>query len=157
MRPIVGFAICGLATLATGIFLPAASTSTKASDADLIIASERAWAQAPVKGDAVGMARFMSDDYVQIASESLPGTNKNGWVTLRKSEWVDLVRSGREKYTSVELRNIKVYLHGDVATTTGEYSQTGTEDGKDISASGFYIDTWVKKNGDWRVVSSVFP
>jgi hypothetical protein len=28
---------------------------------------------------------------------------------------------------------------------------------KDISASGSYVNTWVKKNGNWQVVSSVFP
>jgi len=65
--------------------------------------------------------------------------------------------SGREKYASVDLRNLRVYLHGDVATVSGEYSQTGTKDGKDISSKGLYVDTWVKRNGNWKVVSSVFP
>ena len=78
-------------------------------------------------------------------------------MTTNKTEWVNLVKSGREKYQSVELRNLKVYFHADVATVTGEYSQTGTRDGKDISESGVYVDTWVRKNGKWQVVSSVFP
>jgi len=157
MRQLFGFVICVLVIVAANGALPAVSSSSTADDTEQITASERAWAAAPVKGDAAGMAAFMSDDYVQIALEASSSQSKGNWVTTRKAEWVDLVRSGREKYTSVELRNIKVYLHGDVATTTGEYSQTGTEDGKDIGASGFYIDTWVKKNGKWQVVSSVFP
>jgi ketosteroid isomerase-like protein len=99
----------------------------------------------------------MSDDYVEIAAETAPGTTTNTWANIGKAEWVDWVRSGREKYTSVDLRNFKVYLHGDVATVTAEYSQTGTKDGKDVNASGFYVDTWVNKGGDWHVVSSVFP
>jgi ketosteroid isomerase-like protein len=103
------------------------------------------------------MARLMSEDYVEIAMEAAPGTSKSSWVITKKAEWVELVRSGREKYTSVDLRNLKVYLHGAVATVTGEYSQTGTSDGKDIGASGSYVNTWVKKNGNWKVVSSVFP
>jgi len=40
---------------------------------------------------------------------------------------------------------------------TGEYSQKGTRDGKDISAAGLYVDTWTKSNGQWQLVSSVFP
>jgi ketosteroid isomerase-like protein len=103
------------------------------------------------------MARLMSDDYVEIAMETASGTSKSSWVITSKAEWVDLVQSGREKYTSVDLRNLKVYLHGNVATVSGEYSQTVMKDGKDISSSGLYVDTWVKKNGNWQVVSSVFP
>jgi ketosteroid isomerase-like protein len=142
--------------VANGAFL-ARSSSSRSGEAEQLTTSERAWAQAAVKADAAGMARLMSDDYVEIAMETAPGTTKSGWVTTSKAQWVELVRSGREKYTSVDLRNLKVYLHGDVATVTGEYSQTGTNEGKDISATGLYVNTWVKKNGSWQVVSSVFP
>ena len=157
MKQIFLLVVCALAVVAVNGALLAGSSSSTSGDMEQIVASERAWAQAPVKGDAVGMARLMSDDYVEIAMETAPGTSKGSWVTTSKAEWVELVRSGREKYKSVDLRNIKVHLHGDVATVTGEYTQTGTNDGKDISASGFYVDTWVKKNGNWQVVSSVFP
>jgi ketosteroid isomerase-like protein len=68
-----------------------------------------------------------------------------------------MVRTGRAKYETVELSNLKVYLHGDVATVTGEYSQKGTTEGKDNSATGVYVDTWVKRSGHWQIVSSVFP
>jgi ketosteroid isomerase-like protein len=146
-----------LAVAAASAVLLAVSASSNGSDEETIVASEHAWALAPVKGDAAGMAALMSDDYVEIEMETTPGSSKSKWVTAGKAEWVEMVRSGREKYTSVDVRNIKVYLHGDLATTTGEYSQTGTKDGKDISATGLYVDTWVKKNGKWLVVSSVFP
>ena len=156
-QPFRLIATCVLALAAANAVLLAASASSSGSDEEAIVASEHAWALAPVKGDAAGMAALMSDDYVEIEMETTPGSSKSKWVTSGKAEWVEMVRSGREKYTSVDVRNIKVYLHGDLATTTGEYSQTGTKDGKDISATGLYVDTWVKKNGKWLVVSSVFP
>jgi ketosteroid isomerase-like protein len=134
-----------------------AGPSSSESVAEKITAFERAWAQTAVKGDAVSMARFMSDDYVEIAAEMESGSTRNKWANTSKAEWIEFVRSGREKYTSVDLRNLKVYIHGDVATVTGEYSQAGTKDGKDISAAGLYVDTWVKRNGNWLLVSSVFP
>ena len=109
------------------------------------------------QGDASRMAEFMADDYVEIVMETAPGSRKSQWLTTGKTEWINLVRSGRERYTAVEVRNIAVYFHGTVATTTGEYSQIGTRDGKDISATGLYVDTWMKKGGKWLVVSSVFP
>jgi len=151
------FVTCVLAVAAANPVPQAGSTSSSRSDEEAIVAAEHAWAQAPVKGDAASMATFMSDDYVEIVMETPPGSSKSKWLTTGKAEWVDLVRSGREKFTSVDVRNIKVYLHGDVATTTGEYSQTGTNDGKDIGATGLFVNTWVKKNGKWLVVSSVFP
>jgi ketosteroid isomerase-like protein len=153
MKRAVAFLICALVMVAAIGALP----SSTVSEIENIEAAEHGWAQAPVKGDAVAMAGFMSDDYIEIVMETASGASKSRWVTTKKKEWIDLVRSGREKYASVELRNIKIYLHGDIATVTGEYSQTGTKEGKDISASGLYVDTWVKKDGKWRVVSSVFP
>jgi ketosteroid isomerase-like protein len=157
VKQIFHFLACVLAVGAGSSALLAGSSSSRGGDAEQILAAERAWAQAPVKGDVEGMARLMSDDYVEIAMETAPGTSKSSWVTTSKAEWVDLVQSGRERYKSVDLRNLKVYLHGDVATVSGEYSQTVTKDGKDVSSSGVYVDTWVKKNGKWQVVSSVFP
>jgi ketosteroid isomerase-like protein len=137
--------------------LPARSTSSTDSATEQVVASEHAWARAAADGDAAKMAGLMADDYVEIAMETGPAPKSSRWVTTNKAEWVNLVKSGREKYQSVELRNLKVYFHADVATVTGEYSQTGTRDGKDISESGVYVDTWVRKNGNWQVVSSVFP
>ena len=143
--------------LGAAMFLGARPASSAQKDEEIILASEHAWANAPVGGDADGMAQLMSDDYVEIVTETPPSSGKTRWATKTKTEWVDLVRSGREKYRSVELKNLKVYLHGDVASVTGEYAQTVTEDGKDISESGLYVNTWVKKNGKWLAVSSVFP
>jgi ketosteroid isomerase-like protein len=137
--------------------LPARSTSSTDGATEQVVASERAWAKAAADDNAAKMAGLMADDYVEIAMETDPGTKNSRWVTTDKAEWVNLVRSGREKYQSVELRNLKVYFHADIATVSGEYSQTATKDGKDISESGVYVDTWVRKNGKWQVVSSVFP
>jgi ketosteroid isomerase-like protein len=137
--------------------LPARSISSKDGFTAQVLASEHAWAKAAADGDAARMAGLMADDYVEIVMEADPGTKNSRWVTTSKAEWVNLVRSGREKYQSVDLRNLKVYFHGDIATVTGEYSQTATKDGKDNSGSGIYVNTWVRKNGNWQVVSSVFP
>ena len=103
------------------------------------------------------MASFMLDDYIEIMLNPPTATNKAEWTSRSKAAWVDMVRSGRAKYDSVELNNLKVYFHRDVATVTGEYSQKGTTDGKDNSGTGAYVDTWVRRNGHWQILSSVFP
>ena len=101
--------------------------------------------------------KLMADDNIEIAMETDPGAKNSNWASTTKKAWIDLVQSGREKYESVDLRNLMVYFHADVATVTGEYSQSGTKDGKTISATGLFVDTWKKKNGTWQIVSSGFP
>jgi ketosteroid isomerase-like protein len=111
MKQAVAFLVCALVVVAA----IGALASSSVSDIEKIEAAEHAWAQAPVKGDAIAMAGFMSDDYVEIVMETASGASKSGWLSTSKKEWIDLVRSGREKYASVEQRNIKIYLHGDIA------------------------------------------
>ena len=136
--------------------IDARSQSDMRSTSDIIIAGEKAWAKAAVDHDVDTFAKYISDDYVLIQVNTGPDKVSRFDFT-NKSTWVELVRSRHEKYDAVEIHNLKVLLHGDVATVTGEYSQKGTRDGKDISATGLYVDTWVKRNGQWQVVSSVFP
>lgn len=149
--------LCTLAILLSTGALPPHSPAAQGDDAEQILASERAWAKAAVDRDTARMATFMADDFVEITLAADPASNKLRWKNTSKTEWVELIRSGEEKYESVDLRNLQVYFHGDVATVTGEYSQKGTRGEEDISATGVYVDTWVKKKGAWRVVSSVFP
>jgi ketosteroid isomerase-like protein len=148
--------LCTVAILvSTGA--PPKHSSAQGDDAEQILASERAWAKAAVDRDTARMATFMSDDFVEITLAADPATNKLRWKNTSKTEWIELIRSGEEKYESVDLRNLQVYFHGEVATVTGEYSQKGVRGAEDISATGAYVDTWVKKKGAWQVVSSVFP
>jgi len=52
---------------------------------------------------------------------------------------------------------LRVYFHGEIATVIGHYSQKGMSDDKDNSATGPYVDTLVRRNGCWQIVSSVVP
>jgi ketosteroid isomerase-like protein len=126
------------------------------NDSEVIVAAEKAWADAPVRHDYETFAKYMSEDYVLIEVNTESG-KKPSFEFSTKAQWVERVSSGREKYDSVEIHDLKVLLNGDVATVSGQYSQKGTQDGKDISASGLYVDTWVKRQGKWLLINSVFP
>ena len=135
----------------------AAATGNTPYDAEQLISNEKAWAKASLDGDADLMASYMADEYVELAWESATKTAPAHWSSTGKKEWVESVRHRTEVYTSVEVRNLTVHLQGTLAVVTGEYSQTGTDNGKDISAKGIYADTWLKRNGRWLVIHSVFP
>jgi len=127
------------------------------SDSEQLIANEKAWAKAAQDSDADRMASYMAEEYVAHAWETATALAPAHWSATRKKEWVEAVRRRTEIYSSVEVRNLTVHLQGTLAVVTGEYSQTGTKDGRDITASGIYADTWLKRNGRWLVIDSVFP
>lgn len=157
MKQIFYLVVCALMIFVASGAVPPGLTSTPGDDSAQLIAAERAGAKAFVDRDVETLDKLISSDYVEIVLKPAATTTKADWEVTGKAAWLGVLRSGREKYESVDLRNLKVYLHGDVATVAGEYSQTGTKDGKDISATGLYVDTWVKRNGRWQWVSGVFP
>ena len=135
----------------------AATPSEKQATEQLLIKNERDWAQSAVTKDIATFRRLMADDYVELILEPATSTRKATWVATTKDEWTKLLTSGSEVYQSVEIRNLRVYLQGDVATVTGEYSQKGTKNGADNSSDGYQVDTWVRRGGVWLLVNSVFP
>lgn len=126
-------------------------------DAQVLLASEKAWAQAPVDGDADRMASYMADEYLELIWEPAASGAPAHWSVRGKKEWVESVRSHKSSYTSVDLHNLTVHVQGSLAVVTGEYSQKGVSDGKDNSSSGIYANTWIKRGGKWLAVHSVFP
>jgi len=127
------------------------------NDSQVLLENEQAWAKAALDGDADRMASYMTDDYVELAWEPAEQSSPAHWAATGKTKWVESVRSHKEMYTSVELHDLTVHLQGTLAVVTGEYSQKGTNDGKDISATGTYANTWTKRGNRWLVVHSVFP
>jgi ketosteroid isomerase-like protein len=146
-RALLGFALISV-TAAT-------ETGNARSDSEQLIANEKAWAKAAQ--DADRMASYMAEECVEHVWESATASAPAHWSSTGKQEWVEEVRRRTEVYSSVEVRNLTVHLQGTLAVVTGEYSQTGTKNGKDITASGIYADTWLKRNGRWVVIDSVFP
>jgi len=135
----------------------AARVRPSPDDSQVLLQNEDAWAKAALVGDADKMASYMTDDYVEMAWVPVAPGAPAHWSTVGKSEWVEEVRSHKTVYTSVELHDLSVHVQGNLAIVTGEYSQKGVSDGKDISGSGIYANTWMKHDGRWLVVHSVFP
>ena len=126
-------------------------------DSQILLANEKAWAKAALDADADRMASYMADEYLELAWEPAAKGAPGHWSATTKAEWVGSVRSHKDVYTSVNLRNLTAHVQGNLALVTGEYSQKGTSGGKDISGSGIYANTWSKRDGRWLVVHSVFP
>jgi ketosteroid isomerase-like protein len=151
--------LCAPALILTigGAFVANSEPSSTPAIEKAVAARSLAFAKAAQQGDLANFPTFMSDDYVMLWPEPATDGKKPHWATKTKEVWVEELRSRKNKYRSVELQNIKVYLHGSVATLTGDYTQTGTREGAEYSEAGLFTETWVKRNGQWLIVGGVFP
>ena len=98
----------------------------------------------------------VESELIALEHKWIDATLKGDARIRGKAEWVDGVRSGRLRYESVTLRNLKVRLYGDTAVVTGEYTQKATSDGQDYSARGAYATTWLNRGGRWQAIASGF-
>jgi ketosteroid isomerase-like protein len=135
----------------------AAETGNALSDSEQLIANEKDWAKAAQDSDADRMASYMAEEYWNTSGRVRRRLRRRTGALPERRKWVEAVRHRREVYSSVEVRHLTVHLQGTLAVVTGEYSQTGTKNGKDISSRGIYANTWLKRNGRWLVIDSVFP
>jgi len=108
---------------------------------------EHKWIQVAIDGDADAFESMVADNYV--------GLYPNGALG-RKQNWVNNIRSGRNKYEYVKLSNLKVYLNGNTAVVTGKYDEKAFIAGNERVSKGSYMSTWAKVNGSWKVVASAF-
>src|SRR5258708_33783545 len=114
------------------------SSAIEPSDVELLLANEKAWAKAPVDGDADRMASFMANEYLELGWEPATPTTAAHWTATTKETWVQRVRRHTEVYSAVELKNLTVHLQGLMAVLTWQYSQSGTNDGKGSTSAGVY-------------------
>lgn len=140
-------------------FVRAAEVGSEAASATerAVEARSRAWIKAEVSGDADAFRTFATDGYLLLYVEPKSAERPAHWVTKTRDQWEEDIRTGRSKYHSVTLRNTKVHLNGDIALFTGEYTEKGIRDGAEYTESGFFVETWARRDGQWFAVSSVFP
>jgi len=137
-------------------FRPAASAAG-ADDVQAVIARDNACAQATVDHEVELFADCLATGFVEEYIQPATSTQPAQWKTVKRDDWVEGVRKGTDKYDYVHLRDQEVHIQGDIATLTGSYSQKATSNGKDNSADGMYVETWIKQQGHWRLINGIFP
>ncbi len=106
---------------------------------------EHQWAKASKAGDADALAPMLADDFVSMDSDG----------SLRSKAEV-IARTKKAKWTTNEIADVKVTVHGDSAVVTGSWTGNGTDGtGKPVNAKERWTDTWVKTtSGKWQCVAS---
>ncbi|MCA1560654.1 MAG: nuclear transport factor 2 family protein [Acidobacteria bacterium] len=106
---------------------------------------ERQWVKAALASKGEALAPLLATDFVSVQSDGTMQT---------KAEYVAM--TGKSKWQSNEVSDMKVQVHGDSAVVTGVWTAKGTDaTGKAFDGKERFADTWVKMpDGKWQCVAS---
>jgi len=139
-----------VAVLGLLIVLQGCGVTPKAEPADpaalvaRLTAQADAWDKAIVRKDRVAIEANMADDFRQIDSQ--------GHIETKASFLADLL-SDDLRIHPYSVEDFEVRLYGDVALLSGRTRMTGQYQGKPFSTHYRYIDIYVRRNGEWKIVS----
>ena len=113
---------------------------------------ESDWPRVWKEKDAQAMDSVEADDIVMIQADGMLGS---------KSQDMSAIKNGTVSFDSWNVSDMKVMvLNKDVAFATGVSSVKGgkskTPDGKTLDINGEYrwMDTFARRNGEWKLVAS---
>jgi ketosteroid isomerase-like protein len=122
---------------------PSAGSQAAATFATLA-AQAQAWDNAIVRKDRAAIEANMAEDFRQIDAAG----NVEG-----KRSFVDDIVSPDLRIDPYTVDDFDVRLYGDVALLSGRTRMTGTYRGKTFASRYRYIDVYVRRNGEWKIVS----
>jgi len=130
------------------VFLIAIVTAqgfTLGADADQAVeAAEKNWAAAVVAMDFSAMEKIYSKDLIYAHSTGVVET---------KTEYLDKLKTGAQKYDRIDLQKSMVKLFGDSAVAHSVVRMSGNSSGEPFDSKLIMIHVWVKQDGHWRLVA----
>jgi ketosteroid isomerase-like protein len=126
----------------------AAAPQSAQVDTDAVVAHLTAqadrWDKAIVRKDRAAIEANMADDFRQI--------DRAGNVET-KASFVDALVSPDLQIDPYTVEDFEVRLYGDVALLSGRTRMKGWYQGKAFESHYRYIDIYVRRNGEWKIVS----
>jgi ketosteroid isomerase-like protein len=101
---------------------------------------EHTWINAYQQRDSAALARIEAPEYMVV--------NPDGSVST-KAEDIGAVTSGKVKFDSVDIAEIKVRRYGSTAIATAQIRLRGQADTNDISGAYRSTDVFIQRNGQW--------
>ena len=134
------FAACLLAACTS---VPPSATDPALAMAVLSAQADR-WDRAIVAKDRPAIEANMAEDFRQIDGAGNVET---------KASFVDGVLAPELTIDPYAVEDFEVRLYGDVALLSGRTRMTGSYGGKPFSTHYRYIDIYVRRAGEWKIVS----
>jgi len=96
-------------------------------------------------GDAATLRRYMDATFTQ--------TSSRGEVTDFEQNIAEVAKR-EPRYEVFRNHEQKVRLYGDSAIILGITTVKGTAEGKPFEADFQYTDTWIRRDGRWKIAAS---
>lgn len=132
------------AVMLAAIALPASARDAAQDERD-IRQIEAAICEAFEKGDADYLRTALDEQFILTAS--------NGIVTDRAQNIAE-VEQGDPAYEVFRNHDQVFHFYGDAAVVTGITTVKGSSGGEAFAAEFQFTDTWVRADGQWKLVAS---
>ena len=109
---------------------------------DEIRAADQRWATAVKGRDTAALERMYTAGLIYA--------HANGKVE-DKSQYIDRLKSGKQKYSDVIIETTKVVGYGDSAVSHSIVRTIGTNDNGPFNDHVMMMHVWVKQGGEWRL------
>ena len=122
-----------------------AQTDSEEAVKTKVMALEKAWNQAYKAGDTKALSALLDDAVVLIEDDGALKT---------KSQFLASVKSTSANEEQVAPESLSVHVHGQTAIAVGVFAAKGTRGGKPYVRRERFVDTWIRKNGNWVCVAT---
>ncbi|MEQ1517318.1 MAG: nuclear transport factor 2 family protein [Usitatibacteraceae bacterium] len=139
--PALIFAACAMQGCAIA---PTSSAETTDKVIAALTAQADRWDKAIVRKDRAAIEANMADDFRHIDSQGNVETKK---------PFVDDLVSADLSIDPYAVEDFDVRLYGDVALLSGRTRMTGKYQGKPFTSHYRYIDIYVRRGSEWKIVS----
>ena len=115
-----------------------------ADERERVLAVEREWTAAHLRGDVATIVRLMADDYVKI--------NADGSVSDRTDTLGSYTPETRY-WEKAEGDEYIVQIHGETAVIIGRWTARGMNNGERFDYAARFMSVYVKREGEWKMVA----
>jgi uncharacterized protein DUF4440 len=133
-------------TLLIILFCPARAQSGSGRDETALRAIEQGLARAYVKGDRAFVERVLDSEWTVI--------DAGGRVLDKAQVLRETFESTERRVESARIDRVRVRIYGDSAIVTGRSWARGSYRGQKMEATFLFTDLFVRRNRQWKVVSS---
>ena len=106
--------------------------------------AEKAWSAAVTATDFAALDRILGDQLIYAHSTG---------AIESKSEYLGRLRSGAQKYDTIEHQSTTIRIYGDSAVAHSRARMAGKSNGNPFDDRLMMMHFWVKQGGSWRLVA----
>jgi ketosteroid isomerase-like protein len=104
--------------------------------------AEQAWASAARGSDFDRLEQILAADLIYSHSSGLVES---------KAQYLESLRSGRQKYDSIEFHEMEIRVRGKTAMVAGKVRMTGNTQGEPFDNMLRFLHVWVKAKRGWQL------